>query len=119
MKALFLAVGTAALPLRVDRQRLNITFTLRVDDDRFFITTVGWDQYQRLTEHVQRENCHTAAAIKLLVLGYTFTFRSNKCGQHHVGVKPIVLMPFDDKTELLDVQDLLSQIFLQSVISMR
>jgi len=44
MKMLVAAVGEVIPPVRVDNQRQVVTFTLRVDDDRFFVSTVGLGQ---------------------------------------------------------------------------
>ena len=68
------AVGTVIPPLRVNAQRQIVTFTLKVDDDRFLVTTVGLGQYERMQAAQDTDN------VQVLLLGYTYSYRSHKCG---------------------------------------
>lgn len=114
MKMLVAAVGEVIPPVRVDNQRQVVTFTLRVDDDRFFVTTVGLGQYERM--RATRETDH----IQLLILGFAYSFRSHKCGQHHVGLEPLILVSLADVPgdELDHLQDIAAQWFAASLLTL-
>lgn len=113
MKMLVTAIGTIAPPIKIDRRQHKASFTLKVDSDRFFVATVGLDQYEKMKELAEGE-----IEIKVLVLGYAFSYRSNKCGTHHVGIQPIILIPCEDYSELMDLQEIVNQWFLASLLHM-
>ncbi len=115
MRMLVAAVGTVAPPIRIDKKRQSASFTLAVDADRFFVATVGLEQYDRMNAARGSDN------IQLLVLGYAYSFTSrNKCGKHHVGIKPLILTPLVDLpgAELARLQDLAAQWFAASLLTL-
>lgn len=113
MKMLVTAVGVVAPPIRVNKRKRQATFTIKVDNDRFFITTVGLEHYERMKEFAENKE-----SPKVMVLGHAFSYRSRKCGTHHVGIQPIILVPFEDYSEVLAMQDIVSQWFLASLLSL-
>lgn len=112
MKMLVTAIGTIAPPVKIDSKRHRATFTLRVDRDRYFVATIGLDQYLKMKEFDQE------AQTQFLILGYAFSYRSNKCGSHHFGIEPIVFVPCEDYNDLINLQDIVSQWFLASLLHM-
>lgn len=114
MKMLVAAVGTVIPPLRVNAQRQIVTFTLKVDDDRFLVTTVGLGQYERMQAAQDTDN------VQVLLLGYTYSYRSHKCGQHHVGIEPLILVTLQDVpgAELARLQDIAAQWFAASLLTL-
>lgn len=113
MKMLVTVIGTITPPIKIDRKQHKASFTLKVDSDRFFVATVGLDHYEKMKELTE-----DGTEIKVLLLGYAFSYRSNKCGTHHVGIQPIILIPCEDYTELMDLQEIVKQWFLASLLNM-
>lgn len=113
MKMLVTVIGTITPPIKIDRQQHKASFTLKVDSDRFFVATLGLDHYEKM-----KELAEDGTEIKALVLGYAFSYRSNKCGTHHVGIQPIILIPCEDYSELMDLQEIVKQWFLASLLNM-
>lgn len=114
MKMLVAAVGTVTLPIRVNERRQSVSFTLKVDDDRFFVATVGLGQYERMSA------AQDSANLQLLVLGFAYSYRSHKCGQHHVGIEPLILVSLADvpTNELDHLQEIAAQWFAASLLTL-
>lgn len=114
MKMLVAAVGEVIPPVRVDDKRQVVTFTLRVDDDRFFVATVGLGQYERM------QTTPDQARSQVLILGFAYSFRSHKCGQHHVGIEPLILAPLAEGPgeDLERLQEIAAQWFGASLIAL-
>jgi hypothetical protein len=85
-----------------------------VDDDRFFVATVGLGQYERMQAARDKAN------IQMLILGFAYSFRSHKCGQHHVGLEPLILVPLADLPgdELDHLQEIAAQWFATSLLTL-
>lgn len=113
MKMLVTAIGTVEPPIKIDRLQHRATFTLKVDDDRFFVSTLGLDQYRRMQAGADQNG-----RMRLLVMGFAFSYRSNRCGQHHVGIEPIILIDVREYSDLIDMQDIFAQWFLASLLAM-
>lgn len=113
MKMLVAVIGTVEPPIRIDRLRHQATFTLKVSDNRFFVSTLGLDQYRRMEARADQKG-----RTRLLVVGYAFSYRSNRCGQHHVGIEPIILVGAHEYSELIDLQEIFSQWFQASLLAM-
>jgi hypothetical protein len=107
-------VGTVIPPIRVDNRRQSASFTLKVDDDRFFVATVGLGQYERMSA------AQGSANLQLLVLGFAYSYRSHKCGQHHVGIEPLILVSLADVPgdELDHLQEIAAQWFAASLLTL-
>ncbi len=114
MKMLVAAVGTVVPPIRIDKKRKSASFTLAVDADRFFVATVGLEQYERMNA------ARGSANMQLLILGDAYSFISRRCGKHHVGIKPLILTPLVDVpgTELARLQDVAAQWFAASLLTL-
>lgn len=108
------AVGEVIPPIRIDNGRQTVSFTFKVDDDRFFVATVGLGQYERMSA------AQGSTRLQLLVLGYAYSYRSRKCGQHHVGIEPLVLVALDEVPgdELARLQDIAAQWFAASLLTL-
>lgn len=112
MKMLVTAIGTVEPPIKIDKKLHRASFTLKVDNDRFFVSTLGLDQYRRMQAGADN------GKMRLLIMGYAFSYRSSKCGQHHVGLEPILLIDAREYSDLIDMQDIFSQWFLASLLAM-
>lgn len=114
MKMLVAAVGEVIPPVRVDDKRQVVTFTLRVDDDRFFVATVGLGQYERMQATPDQ------ARSQVLILGFAYSFRSHKCGQHHVGIEPLILVSLEEVPgdQLDRLQEIAAQWFAASLLTL-
>jgi hypothetical protein len=106
-------VGTVDPPIRIDEQKQIATFTLKVDDDRYFISTIGIGQFERMAESPDIPH-------KMFVMGYTFTFKNKKCGNHHVGINPLILHPLEglSQADLELFQNIASQWFTAALLNL-
>lgn len=105
MKMLVAAVGTIQAPLKINQEKQTITFTLRVNSHRYLVSMVDLEQFRRLIDYTIDHK-----DFQVFLLGRAFSFWSHKCGQHHTGIEPILLVPFEDVSET-NFQEIVHQWF--------
>jgi len=81
-------------------------------EDIYHVISLGPGQRQMIADLLENFD-----KIDLVLLGYGFTYRSNKCNQHHFTVKPIFIVPLNDYDAMDSLHDVIAQWFLASLLA--